>query len=164
MKKWMKVVCWVIFTVYLLLLTKFILFKYYHSFSDAIGHIIMTDFHIYWSNHNFIPLKTITEYLMLSNDISLSVRFENLLGNIYGFIPFGFLLPILIPRFSRFLTVTIATFCLSLFYELGQLIFTLGNFDVDDLFLNTLGGMIGYGLVRFFWFLFKNKFLLFFDK
>jgi glycopeptide antibiotics resistance protein len=40
--------------------------------------------------------------------------------------------------------VTIASFCLSLTFELLQLFFRLGSFDVDDLLLNTAGGMIGY--------------------
>ncbi|WP_260440996.1 VanZ family protein [Parageobacillus thermoglucosidasius] len=33
---------------------------------------------------------------------------------------------------------------LSLTYEMIQLLFGLGSFDVDDLILNTLGGILGY--------------------
>ena len=28
--------------------------------------------------------------------------------------------------------------------ELLQLVFKVGSFDVDDLFLNTIGGLLGY--------------------
>ena len=44
----------------------------------------------------------------------------------------------------------IARFELSLLLELLQLVFRVGSFDVDDLLLNTLGGMAGYGLYRLF--------------
>jgi glycopeptide antibiotics resistance protein len=58
--------------------------------------------------------------------------------------PFGFTLPVLSKRFFKFKIITLATFSLSLTYEILQLLFGFGSFDVDDLILNTLGGMIGY--------------------
>ena len=36
------------------------------------------------------------------------------------------------------------SFELSLLVELLQLVFKVGSFDVDDLFLNTIGGLLGY--------------------
>ena len=33
---------------------------------------------------------------------------------------------------------------LSLLVELLQLVFKVGSFDVDDLLLNTIGGLLGY--------------------
>ena len=36
------------------------------------------------------------------------------------------------------------SFELSLLVELLQLVFKVGSFDVDDMFLNTLGGIAGY--------------------
>ena len=35
-------------------------------------------------------------------------------------------------------------FELSLLVELLQLVFKVGSFDVDDLLLNTIGGLLGY--------------------
>jgi glycopeptide antibiotics resistance protein len=58
--------------------------------------------------------------------------------------PFGFILPLLARKFQKLSTVTWATFCLSLTFELLQLIFEFGSFDVDDLILNTAGGILGY--------------------
>ncbi|WP_286163803.1 VanZ family protein [Bacillus sp. AFS088145] len=43
-------------------------------------------------------------------------------------------------RFKNFKVIVIATFSLSLTYELIQLLFDFGSFDIDDLILNTLGG------------------------
>ncbi|MBS6561434.1 MAG: VanZ family protein, partial [Clostridiales bacterium] len=36
------------------------------------------------------------------------------------------------------------TFCFSFVIESMQLIFRVGVFDVDDLLMNTIGGVIGY--------------------
>ena len=36
------------------------------------------------------------------------------------------------------------SFELSLLVELLQLVFKVGSFDVDDMLLNTFGGVIGY--------------------
>ncbi|MFL6557453.1 MAG: VanZ family protein, partial [Bacillus sp. (in: firmicutes)] len=58
--------------------------------------------------------------------------------------PFGFIIPLLAKRFQKLSAVTLATFCLSLTFELLQLVFEFGSFDVDDLILNTSGGIIGY--------------------
>lgn len=65
-----------------------------------------------------------------------------------GFIPFGYLVSILIFNRATAFKVIGSTFLLSLFFELIQLLFRLGTFDIDDLILNTLGGFIGYGLYK----------------
>ncbi|MDA1477140.1 VanZ family protein [Bacillus changyiensis] len=129
---------------YLLVLSKFILFKHM-TIPDIIAHFTFSsDDSQLWNSHNFIPFQTITYYVFLANDINLNIRVENLTGNIIGFVPFGFIIPLLSSQFLSFKKVTLATCCLSLTFELLQLIFGFGSFDVDDLILNTLGGMIGY--------------------
>lgn len=54
------------------------------------------------------------------------------------------MVPIVRRKNRKFLRVLGMTFLLSLFIECIQLIFRVGSFDVDDLILNTLGGVIGY--------------------
>ncbi|MFB1050014.1 VanZ family protein [Paraliobacillus sp. JSM ZJ581] len=129
--------------LYLAVLSKLILFKY-SSVSYLINDFTFSYSEYYWNSHNFIPFKTITYYLFLANDINFSIRVDNLAGNVIGFIPFGFIFPLLSSKFFNLKKVIIATFCLSLIFELVQMIFMLGSFDVDDLILNTLGGMIGF--------------------
>jgi glycopeptide antibiotics resistance protein len=74
----------------------------------------------------------------------------NLLGNILIFVPFGFVLPFMYKRCRSFLFMTLLTFEVSLVIEVVQLITRVGIFDVDDLLLNTIGGMVGYMLFRIF--------------
>ncbi len=68
----------------------------------------------------------------------------NLMGNVVVFMPFGFFLPMLRSGLRNGLGITILTFLFSLCVETMQLVFKIGVFDVDDLLLNTIGGMIGY--------------------
>ncbi len=74
-------------------------------------------------------------------------RWLNVLLNIAMFAPFGFLLPLFGDKFRRWnLTIPLG-FVTSLAIELLQLIFARGIFDVDDLFCNTLGAVIGFFMV-----------------
>lgn len=70
--------------------------------------------------------------------------FLNLAGNVIAFMPFGFLLPLLSDNRTNWFATTICAFAFSLFAETVQLVLKLGSFDVDDLLLNTIGGLLGY--------------------
>ena len=61
-----------------------------------------------------------------------------------AFMPFGFFLPLVSEHKIKFFKVFITAFSLSLLIELIQLISKVGSCDVDDLILNTLGGLLGY--------------------
>ena len=67
----------------------------------------------------------------------------NFLGNIILFIPIGFLFPLLSKRMEHFPYPVIVGLCISLFIEITQLPQNRSS-DVDDLWLNTLGALIGY--------------------
>ncbi|WP_142950798.1 VanZ family protein [Bacillus toyonensis] len=67
--------------------------------------------------------------------------------NIVLFMPLGFLLPTIWPQFRKMKNTVCAGFFFSLAIELNQL---LNNriTDIDDVFTNTLGAIIGYVLYR----------------
>ncbi|MEH7416137.1 VanZ family protein [Neobacillus drentensis] len=142
MKLIFKLILTLILCVYIAILSKLILFKYI-PLSQIIEHFNFTYDGYHWRDNNFVPFKTIYFYMYLA-DINLNIRIENLVGNIIGFAPFGFILPLLSKRYQKLSTVTITTFILSLTFEFIQLVFEFGSFDVDDLILNTLGGILGY--------------------
>lgn len=81
------------FCLYLLILTKLILFKHLPA-GEIINHFTFKFDGIYWPEHHVIPFKTIFYYLFLA-DMNVSIRIENLVGNIIGFAPFGFMLPLI---------------------------------------------------------------------
>lgn len=137
-----KILLLIILCFYLAILTKLILFKYI-PLSEIVHHFNFSNQPYFWRSNNFVPFKTINFYLFLA-DINFDIRVKNLAGNVIGFIPFGFILPMLAKRFQKLGIVVLATFCLSLTYEILQLVFEFGSFDVDDLILNTVGGFLGY--------------------
>ncbi|MCD4839159.1 VanZ family protein [Neobacillus sedimentimangrovi] len=145
--KILRILFWfIILCLYLAVLTKLVLFKYI-PISQIIHHLDFTYNEYHWRSNNFVPFKTIYFYLFLT-DINLNIRIENLAGNVIGFAPFGFILPMMAQRFQKLGKVIMATFCLSLSFEVLQMLFELGSFDVDDLILNTFGGMLGYILFK----------------
>ncbi|MEU9918357.1 VanZ family protein [Streptomyces sp. NPDC051001] len=69
-------------------------------------------------------------------------------GNIVLGIPFGVLLPVLVPRARGLLRVAACTALLMLLVELVQGALITGRaFDIDDVLLNTAGALLGYLLI-----------------
>ena len=67
--------------------------------------------------------------------------------NIIAFIPLGFLLPLCSGWFDRWVKILLSGFGCSLLVEVTQLLTGRGLFETDDLIHNTLGTVIGYGLL-----------------
>lgn len=79
------------------------------------------------------------------NAFTLQVWLNPLL-NIAMFMPLGVLLPLAVPRFRRWFWTLAAGAGTSLVIETLQYLLCRGQADVDDLFCNTLGAMLGYCL------------------
>jgi glycopeptide antibiotics resistance protein len=73
---------------------------------------------------------------------------ENLFGNILLFFPLGIFLPLLFNKTSRLSKMIFTVFLISFCLELIQLVTVLGNFDTDDIILNVLGSVIGFGVYK----------------
>jgi glycopeptide antibiotics resistance protein len=77
-------------------------------------------------------------------------------GNLLLLAPLGFILPVLSARFERFRATLATVFGVSLGIEVLQLVaslllgFAWKSFDVDDLILNTIGGVAGWIAIRLF--------------
>jgi glycopeptide antibiotics resistance protein len=96
-----------------------------------------------WAKANTVPFRTINLYKRgMANNNSFAEY--NIWGNLLGFVPFGILLPLFLPWFRHLFKMLLAGFCLSLGFEMTQLITGLGIWDVDDLILNTAGVVGGY--------------------
>lgn len=94
--------------------------------------------------YNLVLFREIERFLNGAKYFSTKEILLNLLGNVIGFIPLGFLLPIIRRKKTFSFLCVIFVFLFSLAIEVLQLVFRIGVFDVDDLLLNTLGGLIGY--------------------
>lgn len=94
---------------------------------------------------NIIPFKSIANYLMHHTQYNPDIIFNNLVGNMLLFIPFGLLLPLLAKKkitLSRFLCISVFA---GIFLEGVQLITRLGVADIDDIILYSIGSLIGFG-------------------
>ena len=63
-------------------------------------------------------------------------------ANVVMFVPLGFLLPVAFPKMRNLWKVTLTLALLSFVIEFTQY-FTGRSADIDDLMLNTLGGLLG---------------------
>ncbi|MDD3416052.1 MAG: VanZ family protein [Lachnospiraceae bacterium] len=79
-----------------------------------------------------------------TGEFGINMIAENVL-NVILFIPFGFLIGFII-RFRKWKIAMIIGCALSITIELLQLILRKGFCEFDDVFHNTLGCLIGYGL------------------
>ena len=70
--------------------------------------------------------------------------FENLVGNVMIFVPFGFLLPMVFEKKKSFFLMMIMAFAFVFGIEVFQLVSGFGAVDVDDIILNCLGAVMGY--------------------
>lgn len=104
----------------------------------------------YDGDYNLVPLRQIRGFLNHMQSVHTNV---NLWGNILVFIPIGFLIPLLWDMKRPLLGGTLWATGISLFIELFQIV-TPRISDVDDVILNTLGGLLGaagYLLFRRLW-------------
>ncbi|MFL9844941.1 VanZ family protein [Flavobacterium rhizosphaerae] len=74
---------------------------------------------------------------------------EELIGNIFLFLPFPFALYIVTKKSFGTLRVFTVMFCCILLIETLQFLLKIGIFDIDDMVLNSTGGLIGLGLFNY---------------
>ncbi len=96
---------------------------------------------------NVIRLQPFYSYKEAWNDFSV-IEWRNIILNILMFVPFGFLLPFLWPKFEKTGWTYLAGFAMTALIEGLQLVLRRGIFETDDLLNNLLGTMIGYGFYR----------------
>ena len=93
---------------------------------------------------NLVPLVHLFDYGSVGDII------WNVAGNAAMFIPSGIVLPIVYRKLDSFWKVAAAGACISLCIEILQLPFASRASDIDDLILNTLGVVVGYGVYAAF--------------
>jgi glycopeptide antibiotics resistance protein len=78
--------------------------------------------------------------------------FQNLIGNIIMFIPFGIFLPVLSHRYRSLIQVIVLAFICSASIETVQFIerqFEIYRFvDIDDVILNVTGAVLGFIIIN----------------
>ena len=131
-----RLICRILFVVYLIILF------YFLFFAEAMGRVSDSGEREYI--YNLELFKEIRRFLEYRDILGWKAVTLNLAGNVVAFMPFGFFLPVVLKNCKGWFLVTLLTLTASLVIETIQLVTKVGSFDVDDILLNTLGGMIGY--------------------
>lgn len=134
-KRNIRILGWILFISYLVLLLYFLFFAEWYGRNS-------------WGEDNYryniILFKEIKRFWIYRERLGMTAVMLNLAGNVIGFLPFGFFLPIIGKSLRNIFKVTLLGALLSLTVELMQLIFKVGCCDIDDLLLNTVGTFLGY--------------------
>lgn len=99
-------------------------------------------------SYNLEPFREIIRFIRYRHKLGSVAVILNIAGNIAVFIPFGIFVPVLFKHDMHLWQITFTVMSASLLIEVLQLVFRTGSFDVDDIILNTLGGMTGAGIYR----------------
>lgn len=97
--------------------------------------VTTTDFESY--SNNFIPFKEIMRY-----SVDSSLFYRNVIGNIILFVPFGYLVSFYLKSPKYYITLILVVIT-SVSTEVIQM-YIGRSFDIDDIMLNIIGGLIGY--------------------
>ena len=123
---------------------KFVLYKELFALSFIIYilclfQVVTSQDVVSWATNNFIPFKEILRY-----EFGSKLFVKNVIGNMVMFLPYG-LFASIISRPKKSYIIMFLVLVASISIEWVQM--SIGRvFDVDDILLNFLGGMLGYFL------------------
>ena len=135
--------------LYLILLSNLTLFNNRSGF----GLINKEYFELYINEINFIPFKTIFNFI--SGKYGIKMAIYNIVGNFVMLSPLTILLVLKNKKYENIKLQLIVLLLVTCLIEFLQFIFSVGWFDIDDIILNLFGAL--------FFFMLFNKFINF-DK
>lgn len=83
-----------------------------------------------------------------SGVVSLETLLRNIIGNMVVFMPMAYFLPYLFEKQRKFYVFFVTIFLMVLSVEILQVILRIGSGDIDDLFLNVLGSLLMYFILK----------------
>lgn len=133
-RKIIRIISRILFGIYMIVLVYFLLL------SDGFGRMNGQR----ELQYNLVPFQEIKRFIVYWKTIGVYYSLINLAGNVVAFMPFGALIRWVVNQKTHWYQAVSYTFAFSLCVELLQLVARVGVFDVDDLILNTLGGLFGF--------------------
>ena len=132
-RKRIRILGKILFVLYIIFIIYFLIFSDWYGRTGEMQEFLYV----------LVLFKEIKRFWEYRDQVGMFAMFTNLFGNVIIFMPFGFFMPMASKYRSLFSTV-FYSFGLSLCVETFQLVTKVGSFDVDDLLLNTIGGLAGY--------------------
>lgn len=107
-----------------------------------LSDISILDKDVFSLNTNLIPFKNISHYILNHNNFNLDIVLYNTIGQVLVFLPIGIFLSLLFKQRKLLRKLKIIVVAASTI-EILQYILKAGQFDVDDILLYTMGGLVG---------------------
>ncbi len=142
-------VLYALLITWLFMLLKLTLLKhsiptYYMHFHDKFNPGLLENS---FNRANLTPFNSLKDFLFYEPDRPFA--YFNLFGNVLMFVPAGIIFPALFSKQNMAFKIFLTSFCISLGFEILQLFTGLGDFDIDDLMLNSFGGLAGFAIHTF---------------
>ena len=135
-----KVIGWILFLCYLVLLT------YFLFFAEGFGREPEESKYRY----NLTLFREISRFYRYRRVVGMKAFLLNTVGNVVAFLPFGFFVPVVGWKKHNGYKTLLYGILFSLAIEFTQYMTGTGIFDVDDIFLNACGCILGYLIFFFF--------------
>lgn len=105
-----------------------------------------------YENINLEFMKTIQLFIRGYQLGVLSIEriLVNLLGNIFIFMPMAYFLPLYFKKKRKWYVFFITIACMVMCVEVIQVFLKSGAGDIDDWFLNVIGAILFYGVLKLF--------------
>lgn len=147
-KEIIKKVISILFVLYIPVLF-FILFLYRFRMGNQFEIELFSEEH--FQMVNYIPFATIISFFERAEEgaISMNIVVRNMAANLLMFIPMGMALPVLFEKkINKLWKLILFMIVLVSVIEVLQFITFYGSADIDDLILNVVSAVIGYGIVQ----------------
>ncbi len=144
-----QILFYLVVIVYILLMAKILLFKYVSPLELFNAERMVT------RNFNLIPFQTISQYSFGAH-FNIWITLMNVAGNVIVFVPLGIYMQMFL-RNKRFLRSVAFVCVISLCVEAVQYIFGIGAADIDDIILNTIGGLLGVLFYKIVYMVLKDE-------
>lgn len=136
LKHWMKrYILWIFFLIYIecLITVSFFSGRYYEGNFEVPFSVFVK------AATNFIPF-----HFFVADNMSLASILRFGLENLLMLLPLGIFIPLLSRKFNKWYFVLSFSLLLSIAIQVLQLFLRLGNCDIDSIWLNCLGAMLGF--------------------
>lgn len=158
--KMFRKINWLLFGIYSLIVLSNLLFlrilsriinykfdfnQYFYISPESNGFF---DLATWQQNSNLIPFGNTFEYLMGADKFNVDIIINNTLGNVLIFIPLGIFLPILFKKYQSFTQLFVGSMIITFIIEVLQFFLQIGQFDIDDIILNTIGAAVGFLIIK----------------
>lgn len=134
---------WLIFVIYIGAMAKLLIVQSSpRGIVDSVKSATVPEVERRIKQGNYIPLNTIGKYISGKEDNEETLN--KLLLNFVLYIPLGFLIATLIKSNRNFSDLTMSVITFGVIFGLVKIIGGFGVFNIDELILNAIGGIIGY--------------------